>query len=150
MAISQIPQNKCLGVASWKHLFYSRMEHQPQSGFLLESETHFFPTWASPMPRAKHPTAVQFSLGPGCPQGGWLIENHSKRDCLCGKYGLGLKMPSFHKWEPAAYSELGRSGTDGNLTEFTKQASGSGLLPTYILFRGGTPAPIWVCSGKPP
>ena len=94
--------------------------------------------------------AAPCSLGPGCLQGFWLIENHSKHVCLCAEAGLGLKMPSFFKWEPAAYSELGRSGTDGNLTEFTKQASGSGLLPTYILFRGGTPAPIWVCSGKPP
>ena len=28
------------------------------------------------------------------------------------------------------------------------QASGSGLIGKYILLRDGTPAPMWVCSGK--
>ena len=59
-------------------------------------------------------------------------------------------MPSFHKWEPAAYSELGRSVPDGDLTKSTKHVSGSGLLAIYILLIDGTAAPMRVCYGKQP
>ena len=65
---------------------------------------------------------------------------------LCAEAGLGWKMPSFHKWETAAYSVLGFYGPDGDFTNCTKQEFAGGLPSTYILLSGGTSTPIWVCS----
>ena len=59
-------------------------------------------------------------------------------------------MPSFHEQKTAADSKIGQSGSGSDLTNSTKEASGSGLLATYILFNDGTPSPMWVCSGKQP
>lgn len=55
-------------------------------------------------------------------------------------------MLSFHKRETAAYGELGCSGSDDDLTNYTKQAFAGGLPSAYILLSGGTPAPMWVFS----
>ena len=79
-----------------------------------------------------------------------LLENHFKCVLLCAEAGFDLKMPSFHKQATAADSKFGQSGPDGDLTNSTKQASGSSLWAMYILLRDGTPSPMWVCSGKQP
>ena len=57
-------------------------------------------------------------------------------------------MPSLHKCEKAADSELGPLGTDSYLTNTTKHESGRALQAKYILLSDGTPAPMWVSSGK--
>ena len=57
-------------------------------------------------------------------------------------------MPSFHKWETAGNTMQGTAGPDGNHTNSTKQASGSGLMTTITLPSDGTPAHMWACSGK--
>ena len=59
-------------------------------------------------------------------------------------------MPSFHQQETAAYSEIGQSGPNGDLTKSTKQVSGSGLLAMYNKVIDETQTPMWVCSGKHP
>ena len=42
---------------------------------------------------------------------------------------------------------LGPSVSEGD-TKSVKEAYGSSFLATYILLSDGTPAPMWVCSGK--
>ena len=59
-------------------------------------------------------------------------------------------MTAFHKRDRAADSKLGQSGPDFDLINSTKQASESRLLATYILLMDGTPAAMWVFSGKQP
>ena len=59
-------------------------------------------------------------------------------------------MPSFHQQERAAGSELGTTGPDGDLTNSTKQESGTCLLAKDTLLTDGTLAPLGVCSVKPP
>ena len=87
---------------------------------------------------------------PCCVQGFLLLEHHTKYVLLCAKTRFHLKRPSFHKWETEAHSKLGCSGPGGDLKISTKQVSVSRLLATYILIRDGTPAPVWVFSGKQP
>ena len=53
-------------------------------------------------------------------------------------------MPSMHKWEAEAYSELWQLGPDAYLKKSTKYASLIGLLAKYILLSDETPAPMWV------
>lgn len=67
---------------------------------------------------------------------------------MCVETRFDLKIPSFHKWESAADSRLEQLGPDGELTNSTKQVSGSDLLETFILLKDGTPASKWVSFGK--
>lgn len=61
-----------------------------------------------------------------------------------------MEMPSLDKRDKASESELGRSGPEAYLTNATKREPQSGLLEKDGVPREGTPAAMWVCSGKPP
>lgn len=149
MAMSQMPHNESLEAASWQNINSSVMEHQPQWEYSLEHKSSNFQHRSILCLGSCSSLANPSSIGPSCVQGVSVAWNTINTCSLLCRALFGLKLPYFQSWGRAAYIEIGRTGTEGYLTNTTKQESESFLLARYTLLRDGTPAPMGGFSGKP-